>query len=202
MSTRARRTAPVVAVLVVLATVCGVTWGVWGDGSRFAEAMQTADPTPRLPYVVDTYVLVKLPGRTLFDEEGPLDEFTDRDVLTPSEVKIVEEGPVAEVEGTIKIEKGVTLGLWRFSVREGESPWELYDGLDGLYRLGNHLAVDTTHPNVSLRRNENTFHAHYVHGQDVLRVEGYGDNGDAVADQIMKLLDRQVERSPADERPS
>jgi hypothetical protein len=201
MSARARRAAPVVAVLALLAAVSGVTWAVWGDGSRFEKTMQAADPTPRLPYLVDTNVLVRLSGHVVFDRDGPVERFARGNVLTPAEMEIVEEGGVTDAEATITLEDGVTLGLWRFSVRDGASPWGLFGALDGLYAAGRHELVKTAHPDVLLRRSGNTFHAHYVHGQDVLRIEGYGENGDAVTAHVLSLLDRQVERSPADEQP-
>lgn len=202
MSDRVRRAAPVAVVLALLAAVSGVTWTVWGDGSRFAAAMQAADPTPRLPYVEDTRVLVEPPGHVVFQRTGALAKFTGSNVLTPAEMKIAEEGAAVQVESTITREGGITLGVWRFTVQTGQSPWGLFDALDGLYESGNHEAVETAHANVSLRRIDNSFHAHYVRGQDVLRVEGYGENGPAVTERIMKLLNKQVKRSPADSRPA
>lgn len=202
MSARARRAAPVVAVLALLTAVSGVTWAVWGDGSRLATAMEAPDPTPRLPYVEDTHVLVKPPGHVVFERVGPLTKFAGSNVLTPAEMTIAEEGAAIDIETTITREDGVTLGVWRFTVRNNASPWGLFNALDGLYESGNHESVETAHPSVSLRRSDNTFHAHYVRGRDVLRIEGYGENGDMVTERVMKLLNQQTKRSPADRQPA
>lgn len=202
MSARARRAAPVVAVLALLTAVSGVTWAVWGDGSRFAAALEAPDPTPRLPYVQDTHVLVTPPGHVVFERVGPREKFSDSHLLTPTELKIIEEGAAARVESVVTRDDQITLGAWRFTVKDGVSPFGLFSAMDKLYENGSHVRVDTAHADVFLRRRDNAFHAHYVRGQDVLRIEGYGKDGEAVTAEIMKLLDRQVERSPADRQPS
>lgn len=201
MSIRARHTTPVVVVLALLAAVSGVTWAVWGDGSRFAEAMRTPDPTPRLPYVVDTHVLVTPAGHVVFERAGSQEKFAESDLLTQNEKKIVEQEQVTRLESVITRDDQITLGVWRFTVEDGVSPSALFSALDTLYSDGGHDRVETKHPDVFLRRKGNSFHAHYVRGQDVLRIEGYGENADAVTAQVMTLLDQQVERSPADRRP-
>lgn len=197
MSARARGAAPVVAVLALLAVISAVAWAVWGDGSRFAAAMAQPDPTPRLPYVQDTHVLVTPAGHVVFERVGTLAKFADSNLLTPTEQKIIEAGQATRIESVITRDDQITLGAWRFTVKDGVAPFELFSALDKHYENGGHKRVETEYEDVFLRRSANSYHAHYVRGQDVLRIEGYGKDADAVTAAVMELLDDQVERSPA-----
>jgi hypothetical protein len=207
MSDRIRRAAPVVAVLALLTAVSAGAWVAWGDGSdpALANDVTLPDPTPRLPYQEIKDVVVEPPGDVVFAREGRLQGFDANGLLTDSELKILEENGVAEISSTVTREDGITLGIWRFTVKDGVTPAGLFAEMDGLYERGGHSEVEIPYEDVSLRVVHSPagligYHGHYVHGQDMFRLEGYGEDDDAVTDAVTELLDEQVQRTPA-ERP-
>jgi hypothetical protein len=198
--------ASVIAVLVLLTAVATSAWVVWGDGSGPASAanqVSAPDPTPRLPYVEPPPdPLVTPPYQVVFSRRDEPSSFTASGVLTDAEVSLLKRTGVVRVAGTVtRNEVGTTLGVWRFTLRDASDPWETLDALDGLYETGGHVLQTTSHPGLLLRKAGNpenaAFHGHYVHGRDVLRVEGYGADATSA---VAALVDRQLARSPAEER--
>ncbi|MCR3747132.1 hypothetical protein [Lentzea californiensis] len=208
MSDRFRRAAPVAAVLALLAAVSAGAWVVWGDGSdpALASNVTLPDPTPRLPYQEIKDVVVEPPGDVVFERKGQLAGYNANGLLTEAELKIVEEQGGARISSTVTRDGGTTLGIWRFTVKDGVAPGGLFAEMDGLYKRGGHKDVQVQHQDVSLRlatspEGISVYHGHYVHGQDVFRIEGYGKDAAAVTKAVTELLDRQVKRTPA-QRPA
>lgn len=206
MSVRARRAAPVVAVLALLVAVSAGAWAIWGDGSGVgyaSEVVTTPDPTPRLPYVEIVDPLVDPPGDVAFLKTGRRDDFKRDTLLSEDELEIAEANGVAKIDARVTRQKdGTVLGVWRFTLQDGANPFTAMDELDGLYKRGNHQLVPSA-DDVLLRRfiNEDqtaVYHAHYVRGRDVLRVDGYGPNS---TDEVMDLLKRQLAHAPAEAQP-
>ncbi|MCX2948573.1 hypothetical protein [Lentzea sp. NEAU-D7] len=206
MSARARRAAPVVAVLALLVAVGAGAWAVWGDGSGNAYAsdvVTTPDPTPRLPYVESTDPLVDPPGDIAFKKTGRTEIFERDTLLSEDELEIARATGVAKIDARVtRRTDGTVLGVWRFTLRDGADPFAALDEFDGLYKRGNHQLVPGG-DDVLLRRfvhedDSAVYHAHYVRGRDVLRVDGYGPSA---TDQVVDLLERQLARSPAEAEP-
>jgi hypothetical protein len=207
VSDRFRRTAPVAAVLALLTAVSAGAWVAWGDGSDPSLArVALPDPTPRLPYQEIKDVVVEPPGDVVFERKGQVAGYDANGLLTKAELEIIEEQGAERISATVTRDRGITLGIWRFTVKEGVTPAGLYAEMDGLYERGGHEEVRIRHENVSLRlatspEGVSVYHGHYVHGQDMFRVEGYGRDAAALTEAITELLDRQLERRPA-ERPA
>lgn len=206
MSARVRRAAPVVAVLALLVAIGAGAWAVWGDGSGVSYASDVVtvpDPTPRLPYVEIVDPLVDPPGDIAFIKTGRRSDFTRASLLSADELKIAEATGVAKIDARVTRQKdGTVLGVWRFTLRDGADPFTMLDEIDSHYDEGLHELVPSA-DDVRLRRfvNEDesaVYHAHYVRGRDVLRVDGYGPNA---TDEVMKLLGRQLAHAPAEARP-
>ena len=205
MSARARRAAPLVAVVVLLVAIGAGAWAVWGDGSRIgyaSEVVTTPDPTPRLPYVEVTDPLVDPPGEVAFAKTGRRDAFDRGSLLSADELEIAETTGVAKIDARVtRLKDGTVLGVWRFTLRDGANPFDTLDGLDGYYSRGRHELIPSS-DDVLLRRfvedGGAIYHAHYVRDRDVLRVDGYGPSA---TDEVMKLLDRQLAHAPAETRP-
>ncbi|WP_189156581.1 hypothetical protein [Lentzea pudingi] len=206
MSASASRAAPVVAVLALLVAIGAGAWAAWGDGSGNAyadEVVTTPDPTPRLPYVEAVDPLVDPPGDIAFAKTGRPAVFERDSLLSADELEIAEATGVAKIEARVTRQKDDTVvGVWRFTLRDGASPFTALDELDALFGRGNHQLIPSS-DDVLLRRfvNEDksaVYHAHYVRGRDVLRVDGYGPRA---TDQVMELLDRQLAHAPAEAEP-
>lgn len=208
MSDHVRRAAPVAAVLALLTAVSAGAWVAWGDGSdpALTNDVTLPDPTPRLPYQEIKDVVVDPPGDVVFERKGRREGYKANGLLTEKELEILEENEVARISSTVTRDNGITLGIWRFTVEDGATPGGLFAEMDGLYERGGHEEVEIPHEDVSLRvatspEGSTVYHGHYVHGQDMFRIEGYGEDADAVTSEVTELLDRQVERTPA-ERPT
>ncbi|PSL55415.1 hypothetical protein B0I31_105377 [Saccharothrix carnea] len=198
--------ASVLAVLVLLTAVAASAWVVWGDGSNPASAanqVSTPDPTPRLPYVEpEPDPLVTPPYPVVFSRRDKPGSFLKSGVLTDAEVSLLTRTGVVRVTGTVtRNETGTTLGVWRFTVRDTADPWDALAALDRHYEAGGHELEPTNHRGLLLRKSRNAtsavFHGHYVHGRDVLRVEGYGPDATPA---VTALVDQQLTRSPGEER--
>ncbi len=197
--------ASVIAVLVLLTSVAAGAWVIWGDGSGPASAanqLSTPDPTPRLPYVERPRDPLVMPPNPVVFSRRDKPSSIDSGLLTDMEREILSETGVVQVVGRVtRNDVGTTLGVWRFMVRDGGDPREALEALDALYQTGGHELTPTNHPGLRLRRwkndNADVFHGHYVHGQDVLRVEGHGPDAEAA---VAALVEQQLARSPAEER--
>jgi hypothetical protein len=188
------------SVIIVLVLLSAVTVGAWvarPDGPRAAPVAVAADPTPRLPYVEPLPdLLVTPPNPLVFELEATPAKFLGSGVLTDPEVKLLADHGVVRMTGRITRDaKGTTLGVWRFTARADPRP--ALAAIDRLYEQGGHELRPTNHPGLLMRHQDNVFHGHYIRGNDVFRVEGYGPDSTS---SISELTDRQLALSPAEGR--
>ncbi|WP_447005040.1 hypothetical protein ACRAKI_00320 [Saccharothrix isguenensis] len=188
------------SVIIVLVLLSAVTVGAWvarPDGPQAAPTTAAADPTPRLPYVEPLPdPLVTPPNPLVFELEAAPAKFLGSGVLTDPEVKLLADHGVVRITSRITRDaEGTTMGVWRFTARADPRP--ALAAIDRLYEQGGHELRPTNHQGLLMRHRDGVFHGHYVRGDDVFRVEGYGPGGTSA---ITELTDRQLALSPAEAR--
>lgn len=193
----------------MLTGVAIVGYVAWGDGANPVLARYTIsepDLDSRRPYrVTPPDPLVNPPGERVLAKSSRPPDFLHNSSLTRREVFLLVRNGVAMIQTVITRQGGMTLAVWRFTVRDASDPQDARDAVDGLYAHGGYQAMRTRHPDVMVRRIANpldqpeltSYRSHYVRGRDVLRVEAYGPDGRAVDRAFQALLDRQLDAFPA-----
>lgn len=197
------------STLVVLIAVAVAGYAAWGDGASPVLAKYTVtepDLNPRRPYpATPPDPLVRPPGKEILSKSRRPNEFINNSSLTRREVVLLVRKGVAKIQTVITRKNGVTLAVWRFTVRDRSDPRAARDALDGLYAQGGYTTLPTHHQGVLVRRIANpldqpeltSYRSHYVRGSDVLRVEAYGRQQQAVDEAFHALLDEQTDKYPA-----
>ncbi|WP_153028473.1 hypothetical protein [Amycolatopsis sp. YIM 10] len=199
------------ALLVVLAIPPTAAWLAWGSGAnpdRDVQPIELADPEPRRPGP-PPLPLVTPPGDLLIDRASQLSSLVSYQLFSPEELEELVATGVAVAHLRMTRENGVNLLLSRFTSRDDAEPEVTKEALDGIYAAGGHRRVEPAPAGVTVRRFTEapdaptvSYHAHYVRGRDVLRIDASGEGGlvgEKIDQAFGALLGEQTKAFPAGE---
>ncbi|MGA6162813.1 hypothetical protein [Amycolatopsis magusensis] len=200
------------ALLVALAVPPTAAWLAWGSGAdpeAVVQPIELADPEPRRPGP-PPLPLVTPPGDLLIDRgSSKLSSLVTYQLFSQEELdKLVATG-VAAAHLRMTRDNGVNLLLSRFTARDDAHPEVTKEALDGIYAAGGHQLVTPAPEGVTVRRFTEapdaptiSYHAHYVRGRDVLRIDASGEAGlvgEKIDAAFGALLGEQTGEFPAGE---
>lgn len=204
---RARAALPVVAVITGLLAAPTVAWAVWGSGEHpriAATRVALADPEPRRPSRVDP--IVEMPGSVILDDNGPVSRYGATGALERIDVELLATGGVVRAQAMVTDEGPLRRSIWRFTVVPEGDPVILRDALDAFYATQGWLTREPApgEPKVlmtpSVLRDipgqTPMMRAHYVRDRDLIRVDTYGTDSEAVEPVFNRLLAEQLAEYP------
>ncbi|GAB3503643.1 hypothetical protein [Amycolatopsis cihanbeyliensis] len=206
----ARGRAPVRTVLIVVALLVppSVAWAAWGSGAnpnRPDIPTAEAEPSARRPGSLPT-PLVQPPGDIQIERDLPFSRLAPLKLFAPTELNAMRNTGVAHVDIIMTMHEDIRFYVYWLLLADGAEPAATLHALDDIYAGGGHEPVEPTPPGVLARRSpeqadlpHTTYHAHYVRGRSVLRVDAIGDPGTAVGDTYLPLLREQVATFPPGE---
>lgn len=210
MFARARAALPAIGVSVALIVPPAAAWAIWGDGEhpRVAEQrIALPDPEPRRPARVDP--LVRPPGEVLLEDAGPVTRYAATQALEKVDVALYLTGGVVRAQTITAQEGGLRMAVWRFTVNPDGDPAALKEAIDSYYRTRGWLSLPPSEnrpavlmtPSVAKDVPGQTpmLRAHYVLGDDLIRVDTNAAGPEAPEPAFDRLLDTQLAAYPPSE---
>ncbi|RZQ62138.1 hypothetical protein [Amycolatopsis suaedae] len=196
-----------VAVLLVVAAIPTAAWLAWGSGASGEPPLpptSQADPAPRRPGP-EPDPLVWPRGTQALKYKAAVTDKKGAELFTGDERMELTRTGVVTVQVLRTADGTFNRTIMRLTVRDGASPAAARDALDAIYAAGGHSLRKPSPPGVLVRgyaiaagQPTTSYHAHYVRGRDVIRVEVAGTVLDPVDPAFAELLAEQVKAYPPD----